>query len=83
MRIFGGIRKLRGLTVNELFVGSYRNVHSWDLTEPIQYTKDDIRIRVLAYQKKYISALEMVTSRWSYGLQTRYREPFQMLYPRY
>jgi len=30
------------LTVNELFVGSYRNVHSWDLTEPIQYTKDDI-----------------------------------------
>jgi coenzyme F420 hydrogenase subunit delta len=41
-------------------VGSYRDAHSWDLTEPLQCIKDDIRIRVLACQKKYVSAPEMI-----------------------
>lgn len=58
---FGGEPgELRWLTVDELPVGSYRDAHSWDLTEPLQYIKDDIRIRILACQKKYVSAPEMV-----------------------
>jgi len=58
---FGGeFGELRWLTVDELPVGSYRDAHSWDLTEPLRYLKDDIRIRVLACQKKYVSAPEMV-----------------------
>jgi len=58
---FGGEPgELRWLSVDELPVGSYRDAHSWDLTEPLRYIKDDIRIRVLACQKKYVSAPEMV-----------------------
>ena len=58
---FGGEPgELRWLTVDELPVGSYRDAHSWDLTEPLQRIKDDIRILVLACQKKYVSAPEMV-----------------------
>lgn len=58
---FGGEPgELRWLAVDELPVGSYRNAHSWDLTEPLQYIKDDIRIRILACQKKYVSAPDMV-----------------------
>jgi len=58
---FGGEPgELRWLSVDELPVGSYRDVHSWDLTEPLQYIKDDIRVRILACQKKYVSAPEMV-----------------------
>ncbi|WP_332882008.1 hydrogenase maturation protease [Methanosarcina horonobensis] len=58
---FGGEPgELRWLAVEELPVGSYRDIHSWDLTEPLQYIKDDIRVRVLACQKKYVSAPEMV-----------------------
>ena len=41
-------------------MGSYRDAHSWDLAEPLQFIKDDIRIRILACQKKYVSAPEMV-----------------------
>lgn len=52
--------ELRWLSVNELPVGSYRDAHSWDLAEPLQFIKDDIRIRILACQKKYVSAPEMV-----------------------
>jgi coenzyme F420 hydrogenase subunit delta len=52
--------ELRWLDVDELPAGSYRDAHSWDLTEPLQYIKDDIRVRVLACQKKYVSAPEMV-----------------------
>jgi coenzyme F420 hydrogenase subunit delta len=58
---FGGEPgELRWLTVDELPVGSYRDAHSWDLTEPLQYIKDDIHVRILACQKKYVSAPEMV-----------------------
>jgi coenzyme F420 hydrogenase subunit delta len=58
---FGGEPgELRWLTVDELPVGSYRDAHSWDLTEPLQRMKDEIEIRVLACQKKYVSAPEMV-----------------------
>lgn len=58
---FGGEPgELRWLTVDELPTGSYLDAHSWDLTEPLQIIKDDIRIRVLACQKKYVSAPEMV-----------------------
>jgi coenzyme F420 hydrogenase subunit delta len=58
---FGGEPgELRWLAVEELPVGSYRDAHSWDLTEPLQRIKDNIRIRVLACQKKYVSAPEMV-----------------------
>ncbi len=51
---------LRWLAVDELPAGSYRDAHSWDLTEPLQLIKEDIRVRVLACQKKYVSAPEMV-----------------------
>jgi coenzyme F420 hydrogenase subunit delta len=58
---FGGEPgELRWLAVDELPAGSYRDIHSWDLTEPLQRIKDEIRIRVLACQKKYVSAPEMV-----------------------
>jgi coenzyme F420 hydrogenase subunit delta len=58
---FGGEPgELRWLAVDELPAGSYRDAHSWDLTEPLQRIKDEIRIRVLACQKKYVSAPEMV-----------------------
>jgi coenzyme F420 hydrogenase subunit delta len=58
---FGGEPgELRWLALDELPVGSYRDVHSWDLTEPLQRIKDDVKIRVLACQKKYVSAPEMV-----------------------
>ncbi|HUK38844.1 MAG TPA: coenzyme F420-reducing hydrogenase, FrhD protein [Methanomicrobiales archaeon] len=58
---FGGEPgELRWLAVDELPAGSYRDAHSWDLTEPLQRIKDEIEIRVLACQKKYVSAPEMV-----------------------
>jgi coenzyme F420 hydrogenase subunit delta len=58
---FGGTPgELRWLSVDELPAGSYRDIHSWDLTEPLQRIKDEIVIRVLACQKKYVSAPEMV-----------------------
>jgi coenzyme F420 hydrogenase subunit delta len=58
---FGGEPgELRWLAVDELPVGSYRDAHSWDLTEPLQRIKDEIEIRVLACQKKYVSAPEMI-----------------------
>lgn len=58
---FGGEPgELRWLSVDELPAGSYRDAHSWDLTEPLQVIKEDIRVLVLACQKKYVSAPEMV-----------------------
>ncbi len=74
LRIFGGTRKLR-LTVNELFVGSYRNVHSW-----VWPNRASILgwypIRILACQKKYISAPEMVIR-----ITDEVQSAFQTLYP--
>jgi coenzyme F420 hydrogenase subunit delta len=52
--------ELKWLTVDDLPEGSYLDAHSWDLTEPLQCIKDDIRIRILACQRKYVSAPEMV-----------------------
>jgi coenzyme F420 hydrogenase subunit delta len=58
---FGGEPgELRWLAVDELPAGSYRDAHSWDLTEPLQRIKDEIEIRVLACQKKYVSVPDMV-----------------------
>jgi coenzyme F420 hydrogenase subunit delta len=58
---FGGKPgELRWLAVDELPEGSYRDAHSWDLVEPLQCIKDNIRIRILACQKKYVSDPEMV-----------------------
>ena len=47
------------LSVDELPRGSYRDAHSWDLTEPLQCIKDEIKIKILACQKKYVPAPEM------------------------
>ena len=55
-----GIAVVESLQGLELPVGSYRDAHSWGLTEPLQRIKDDIKIRVLVCQKKYVSAPEMV-----------------------
>lgn len=52
--------ELKWLTVDDLPEGSYLDAHSWDLTEPLQCIKDDIKIRILACQRKYVSAPEMV-----------------------
>lgn len=52
--------ELKWLTVDDLPEGSYLDAHSWDLTEPLQCIKDDIRIKILACQRKYVSAPEMV-----------------------
>ncbi len=58
---FGGEPgELRWLSVDDLPEGSYRDAHSWDLTEPLQCIKEDIRVRILVCQKKYVSAPEMV-----------------------
>lgn len=49
----GSITKFR---IEELPPGSYRDAHSWDLTEPLQRLKDDIDITVVGCQPKRISA---------------------------
>lgn len=57
---FGGKPgELRWLSVEELPPGSYRDAHSWDLTEPLQRIRDEINVRILCCQKKHVSAPEM------------------------
>jgi coenzyme F420 hydrogenase subunit delta len=51
--------ELRWLSVEELPPGSYRDAHSWDLTEPLERIRDEIDVRVLCCQKKHVSAPEM------------------------
>ena len=53
----GTIAKFR---VEDLPPGSYRDAHSWDLTEPLERIKDQIDITVIGCQPKYVSDPDMV-----------------------
>ena len=53
----GSIAKFR---VEDLPPGSYRDAHSWDLTEPLERIKDQIDITVIGCQQKYVSDPDMV-----------------------
>ncbi|MFA5002994.1 MAG: coenzyme F420-reducing hydrogenase, FrhD protein [Methanolinea sp.] len=44
------------LTVEDLPPGSYRDAHSWDLTEPLHRLKDKIDITIIGCQPKRVSA---------------------------
>ncbi|OPX70380.1 MAG: hydrogenase 2 maturation endopeptidase [Methanoregulaceae archaeon PtaB.Bin108] len=46
------------LTVEDLPPGSYRDAHSWDLTEPLHRLKDMMEITVIGCQPKRVSAPE-------------------------
>ena len=76
---FGGEPgELRWLAVDELPVGSYRDAHSWDLTEPLQSSRT-----ISGSGSLHARRSTFLPPIWSSGLQTRYREPFPELYPRY
>jgi coenzyme F420 hydrogenase subunit delta len=47
------------LPVEALPPGSYRDIHSWDLTEPLHRLKDRIDITVIACQPKSMAEFEM------------------------
>jgi coenzyme F420 hydrogenase subunit delta len=44
--------------VEDLPAGSYRDAHSWDLTEPVQRLKDHVDITVIGCQPKRVTAPE-------------------------
>jgi coenzyme F420 hydrogenase subunit delta len=44
--------------VEDLPAGSYRDAHSWDLTEPLQRLKDRVDIMVVGCQPKHVTAPE-------------------------
>jgi coenzyme F420 hydrogenase subunit delta len=44
--------------VEDLPAGSYRDAHSWDLTEPLQRLKDHVDIMVVGCQPKHVTAPE-------------------------
>ena len=44
--------------VEDLPAGSYRDAHSWDLTEPLQRLKDRVDITVIGCQPKRVTAPE-------------------------
>jgi len=50
--------ELATFRVEDLPPGSYRDAHSWDLTEPLQRIKDDIDITVIGCQPKRVTAPE-------------------------
>jgi len=52
----GTLAKFR---VEDLPPGSYRDAHSWDLTEPLERIKDQIDITVIGCQPKRVSDPEM------------------------
>jgi coenzyme F420 hydrogenase subunit delta len=52
----GSIVKFR---VEDLPPGSYRDAHSWDLTEPLQRIKDKIEITVIGCQPRRVTDPEM------------------------
>ena len=52
----GSIAKFR---VEDLPPGSYRDAHSWDLTEPLQRLNDTIDITVIGCQQKRVTDPEM------------------------
>lgn len=49
---------LEAFRVEDLPAGSYRDAHSWDLTEPLHHLKDDIEITVIGCQPKRVTAPE-------------------------
>ncbi len=49
---------LTRIPVEDLPPGSYRDIHSWDLTEPLQRLKDRIDITVIGCQPGRVSAPE-------------------------
>jgi coenzyme F420 hydrogenase subunit delta len=56
---FGGEPgEIRKMCVDDLPPGSYRDAHSWDLTEPLLRLKDDIEITVIGCQPGRVSAPE-------------------------
>jgi len=52
----GSITKLR---VEDLPPGSYRDAHSWDLTEPLHRIKDEVDITVIGCQPKIVTDPDM------------------------
>ena len=52
----GSIAKFR---IEDLPPGTYRDAHSWDLTEPLQRIKDQIDITVVGCQPKRVTDPEM------------------------
>ena len=50
---------LRTFAPEDLPAGSYRDAHSWDLTEPLQRLKDDIDITIVGCQPKRVTSPEM------------------------
>ncbi len=46
------------LNVEDLPPGSYRDAHSWDLTEPLHRLKDRMEITIIGCQPKRVSAPE-------------------------
>ena len=47
------------LRVEDLPPGSYRDAHSWDLTEPLQRLKDQVEIIIIGCQQKNVTDPEM------------------------
>ena len=50
--------EIRDFSVEDLPAGSYRDIHSWDLTEPLQRLKDSIDITVIGCQPRRVTAPE-------------------------
>lgn len=50
--------ELATFRVEDLPAGSYRDIHSWDLTEPLQQLKDAIDITVIGCQPGKVTAPE-------------------------
>jgi len=50
---------IRTFGPEDLPAGSYRDAHSWDLTEPLQRLKDTIEITIVGCQPKRVTSPEM------------------------
>jgi len=50
--------ELASFQVEDLPAGSYRDAHSWDLTEPLQRLKDLVDITIIGCQPKHVTAPE-------------------------
>ncbi|MCU0629461.1 MAG: coenzyme F420-reducing hydrogenase, FrhD protein [Methanoregulaceae archaeon] len=50
--------EIRDFSVEDLPAGSYRDIHSWDLTEPLQRLKDAVDITVIGCQPGRVTAPE-------------------------
>jgi coenzyme F420 hydrogenase subunit delta len=50
--------EIRDFSVEDLPAGSYRDIHSWDLTEPLQRLKDTVDITVIGCQPRRVTAPE-------------------------